>query len=1256
MTPPEGQTIPVCQTFKSQDDIPLASLLTHVCAESDKRFVYWKDIEETFESVFYLQDVSDERLLFMIDENAELHIPLRIEHDPDDDYTVVYINSHRPHSDIYREQGNALIPTPITLFEPLERLFTTTTYLFDRLKLTPNAARATFLQLVANARYYHALLVKEIQSLDDFGFRSQFPRIDRTLVLKRVQKLDEQVPEWDYRNICFNMFYGDHGKWDYATSKLFVVLPSDLDSWVDDNPSTHHFRLYFLCDNNMDVLAKRGMPQHVHLSNHPGYILKQPQEFFTKYGDYVLRLLQLVRLGYSDNAYDIPAIDTFNILWKYKTHPGSNLSRDTIRPLVEKAIAHIEKILPPKWTMEPGLTRSQSAAIKDFLVVQRSDNAEGNLHHHIDSQQCVSWRCQKHKEQYFAQKPLEALRVHVSRRRGHIDLQQARLRVELQSYTESAEFQKLLTNIRLPFNLSIKLNWNTTRSYVEKLCQDVSQLKAATLDIEGINLNIYPQGYVHYTHNIFADKVLPETGLQLITVLNYPRPQEQCIHIGNFSLQSKISPSRSSHSWVELRSDLDRFGRLLSKAQVASECEAAATELKFVKKKHGLSDTNLITIHGEKWAAVFDLREFAVIEAYSHDAECPQAIRSSGSLRKFTVDLSDLEFDKQFFQVVDANPGLQYLNVAYYGRRVFSYIEHLIKSWRESSSSYCLTLIDRLEGTQGRIVAQMMAQRPDSGTFEVDSTTSSTWNAKKAASPPGIQFLKWDEDQASILADHHAMFLDVVTLQHPSALRLLTVDTSRLSGDGLDSIRNVLHRSRLEHLNLVCKPVDSTLSQSISEVLRAIPWGTLKSLVLSGNDTNGCMELCPMPEEPRLLSLQIQGTGPAPQELAHSSALFIHHLASESSLEKMVIKGVQMKDPSDWRVIVDAPDPAHLKKIELCTNGMSQLRSNADVAALYDSKFMTSAGTKARTPVLKTQSLQDVFAQSPNRTSQRDRDTVSQISISTSEMSDEAETLAPCYLSEMTNSVKTQAPSSSPKIASDVERQTLHSSSEMAGCAETQASIATSETSDETQIPMTTSEMSDDTGTQTSVAMSEMSDDAETQASIVTSETSDDAETLVPCSSSEMSSNTKTQASSSSSETSDNAETRAPSVALQIAQGIVSQTPVTPAKKASDFETQMPGARSKISSKTVIQTVVGTSAISGGNVTRMAARASVISGDTETQTLVATSKIPDNSGTQMLCYMRPTPNTVGIPNNHASSQNMVETRKKSLWRRMCCWC
>ncbi|KAG0018327.1 hypothetical protein BGZ82_000465, partial [Podila clonocystis] len=1211
MIRPENQAL-VGQNFKSEDDIPLPSLSTHLCAESGKRFVYWKDIEAAFDSVFYLLDSSDERLLFMIDDNAELHIPLRIEHDPDDDYTVVYVDGEglqlynyiqSPQSDIYRDQGNTLIRTPMTLFAPLERLFTTTKYLFDRIKLTPNAARSTFLQLVANARHYHVLLVNEIQNLDEFGFRAQFPGTEQTSVLTRVQRLDEQVPEWDYRNICFNMFYGGHGKWDYATSKLFVVLPSDLESWDDNNPSTHQFRLYFLCDNSMDVLAKRGMPQHVHLSNHPGYILKQPQEFFKKYGDYVLRLMQLVRLGYSDNAYDIPAIDTFNILWKYKTHAGGNINRDTIRSLIEKAIAYIQKVSPPRWIMEPGLTRIQSAAIKDFLLVQHGDNAEGNLHRHIDSQQCVSWRCQRHKEQYFTQKLLEALKAHVGCKRGHVDMQQARLSVELRSYTESIGFQRLLTNIRMSFNLSMKLNWNTTRTYVEKLCQDVAQLKTVALDIDGVTPSIYPQGYVHYTRNIFVDKVLPETGLQLITLVNYPRPHQQCIHLGNFSLRSRLAPTRSSHSWVDLRTDLDRVWKRVSEAQEAFECKAAVAELLSVQEKHGLSDTTSITFHSEKWAAVFNLKERAVIEAYSHDAECPWAVRSSGSLRQLTIDLSDLEFDKEFFQVLEANPGLQYLNVAYHGKRVFSYIEHLIKSWRESPSPYCLTLVDRLEDSRGRIVAQMTVQRPDSGTLDADHMSSSARKGKQIAPP--IRFEKWEEDQASIRTDYHAVFLDMATLQHPSSLRLLTVDTSQLSGDGLDSIRNVLRQSRLEHLSLVCKPVDPTLSQSVSDVLRAIPWGTLKSLVLFGNDTNGVLELCPTPEEPRLLGLQIQGTGPAPQELAHSSALLIHHLASESSLEKMEIKDVKLQHPSDWIVIVDAVDPVHLKKIDLCKNCMSQLRSNTDAAVLYDSKFKTSAGAKARALVAKAGSLEDVFAPSSRKTPHRTQYPVSQTPIAAYDIPDEAQT------------------------------------------------------------SVVMSEAADDTGTQTSVATSEMSDDEETQTSIATSDMASDAETLAPCSPSEMTSDMETQAadslsemagdmetqrSSIVSEMAGNAETQAPSVSSEIAGDMAIQTVVGTPEISGDIVTQTVAGAFEVSDDSATHATVGKPEIFGTVTIRTTVGAPRISNNPEARTAVATPDTSCDSEPQMLNAFLPTNNDTATPDGLADSQK-AKTKKASRWRR-----
>ncbi|KAF9308933.1 hypothetical protein BG003_010417, partial [Podila horticola] len=62
---------PIIQKFRSQNDKPLSSLPTHLCTETSKYFVYWSDIQNSFEGIFYLLDESEERLLFMIDVYAE---------------------------------------------------------------------------------------------------------------------------------------------------------------------------------------------------------------------------------------------------------------------------------------------------------------------------------------------------------------------------------------------------------------------------------------------------------------------------------------------------------------------------------------------------------------------------------------------------------------------------------------------------------------------------------------------------------------------------------------------------------------------------------------------------------------------------------------------------------------------------------------------------------------------------------------------------------------------------------------------------------------------------------------------------------------------------------------------------------------------------------------------------------------------------------------------------------------------------------
>jgi len=65
-----------------------------------------------------------------------------------------------------------------------------------------------------------------------------------------------------------------------------------------------------MCDNQKEDGALEVLPQHVRLSNHPGYRIKRPYEFVQKYGDYILSLLQMIKHGYTDRFYDIPPLDT----------------------------------------------------------------------------------------------------------------------------------------------------------------------------------------------------------------------------------------------------------------------------------------------------------------------------------------------------------------------------------------------------------------------------------------------------------------------------------------------------------------------------------------------------------------------------------------------------------------------------------------------------------------------------------------------------------------------------------------------------------------------------------------------------------------------------------------------------------------------------------------------------------------------------------------------------------------------------------
>lgn len=784
----------------------------------------------------------------------------------------------------------------------LEHLYETYMVLFERIRASVKGDRDEILPLVANARYFHVELLEELGRLDRDGVKARVHGLDHDQIRNKLGVCEHHVSDWEFWNACWNSLCRVISRWDYATSRLFIVLPSDLNSWVDSDTSTHQFRLYFICENCKSDGDTGGLPQYVHLSNHPGYKLRRQQEFFQVYGDYVLRVLEMVGYGHSNEAYEIPSLDTFRILWHYDPHiTGSRISKDSIELLIDKAIGYLQDLSLPEWKSRPWLTRSQSAAIKSYLDVEEGDNAEGNLHRYINNGQHVYWKCRAHYHRYAKYDPVERLTEYVCSHGGQVNMQQATLNIDLGSAEMAETFRNILFGTSHKFNLSIKLSWAPTRSYVESFFLRIAETGIVVLEIDGITVDIHPQDHVRYMSDLIADGVTQKSNIKLVRLLNYPRPNEQCLYTNKFAIQTSCPPTRSAYDWAEFWSDLIAFGDIVSKTRFSLHCEAAARELRLALVRNGFPEIPNIAVYDEDWHGVFSLMEGAFVEVHSNNMLLPEAVALSKSIRVLTQYLLTDEFDQEFYDTVQANTGLQEINIATHARNILLQIEHISKVRYISAHPLRLTLIDRMDDSYGRDHGRVVVQ------VDVARLTQETLES--------FNILQWNCDHVSFpLSDCFASFLDFAMQQRPSSLTSFTLNISALSRTGLSSVQNALRLSRLQHLCIFCSPVVLTRrSSSVTKILDSVPWSTLKSLVLFGSNIDEWIKLWPPNFSPRLLSLAMHGSGSAPLELSHTSVLFLYRLIYLSPLEDVVFENVQPWDKQDWDLITDILDLSLLR-------------------------------------------------------------------------------------------------------------------------------------------------------------------------------------------------------------------------------------------------------------------------------------------------------------------------------------------------------
>lgn len=814
---------------------------------------------------------------------------------------------------------------------PLKRQFDTIVGLYMDLESQSKHPGETFRRNIAKARDCHSKIMGEIEMLKKSGIEAQVDKKSLHQILTTFQVFQKQLSGWDYVNAtCWSMMHKFDNKWDFATSHLFIVLPFDLDSWDDSNPSTHQFRLYFMCDICHYVASPMNLPKHMHLSNHPGYPLLRSQEFFQDYGDYVLQVLEMVKHGYDDGEKNIPPLRTFKILWNCDPDVlGNHITTDTIEAFVDKAIAYLQELSQPNVTPKLQLTRSQRAAIQTYLDVKDCDNSEGNLQRLLTHAHLVFWICPTHMHQFIDHEPLKSLQEFVCVHGGHVDMQQATLRVELSSPSDADCFVTLLKRANCIFDITIQLSWKASWSLVEELCLDIAKSNTLVLEIDGITLDTHPQGHCQYKANFFAHEIIADTKIELVTLLNYPRSQEQCIFVDSIELRLMVPVVRPDHSWVDLRLDLQKFREGVTKARTTTECKEATIHLQSILRQRGFSDIQSVTIYNKTWDGALDVEDDAFVEVGSYFVQCPMVVVSSASLTSLTQDLDREEEVQPFYRIIQINMELQELSISTYNN-ILSQAKPFSGLLRNSSEPLRLTLLDHLEDTRARVAARITiggnhdrsTERGSLGTRDFGHHASRA-NRDEQNVDPDVEFLQWHYQPS----DQAALFLNICTQHHPSALTLLTLDITRLSSIGLVSIQQVLCQSQLERLHVICTPFKRDLSCAVTLVLASVQWSKLKSLAFSGDNIERWIQSWSCDIAPRLLSLGIHGTESLLQELSHSSALFIHRLLYSSPLVELSLENIRLKEDRDWHFIMESIDLALMESLSLCKSSTSQLMS-----------------------------------------------------------------------------------------------------------------------------------------------------------------------------------------------------------------------------------------------------------------------------------------------------------------------------------------
>ncbi|KAF9348139.1 hypothetical protein BGX34_002659 [Mortierella sp. NVP85] len=693
---------------------------------------------------------------------------------------------------------------------------------------------------------------------------------------KQQQTLNRQVLLENRVQAMMTQNYELH---EYPIPRLFIVLPKPKKRKDKlTHPLTKQFRLYFLCECGEHTKgASRGhLPNKIHLAKHEGYDLDQPNEFFKRYGSYVLAIMKFLKYGTLAASVAIPPLALFKVIEGLDAIQKSlMMTTDAIRSLIDQTIKHIQNLQGN--TLDDGSAPTGPMRLEDIEALEGADLRQlqlflndkdkgrvlGDLFRVYTPDGHVKWVCIDHYKENYREAAMQRFREIVSANGGDWTAEDA-VRIHLESNTAATQFYEAMVKARGIQSLVITLQWDVKMDDLRRLSSAITRTNIYRLELlvrsEGPVRDIINKGRRYNpVLELMCNGRIQEMELLL--------PSNEFYRGIDISSMATTSQLQKLSLPLYTRSYRSTLVRLLKCSPCLIELELRVSD--FNEAFEDIT-TDLTTLPCLK-KLVMHLRirrievEFSQCRIQSMDGilqtdciwEQPQhgveSLSRKGHFTELTTGSTSVHHVPQLVEMMQWNPRLRYIQL-------------------DCSMEDSQTIMDAITSTRERIMSEQGYFGPlrvklpfDCITVEFEfrneSTTTTTLSREgmrqpklasaRKLSPLLLKYGQWisalkTQDEFN---DELTTILDRVTDIRGSRITSLQLDTFPLTNVGLESMMRVIERSQNVRLDIKFKEMETRHQQKKVDLFLRRCGKRLHGLKMEGNSADVwvpmVMDLCP---------------------------------------------------------------------------------------------------------------------------------------------------------------------------------------------------------------------------------------------------------------------------------------------------------------------------------------------------------------------------------------------------------------------------